>query len=179
MLFELAAAVHPGQDIVELGSYVGRSAAFLALGASPGCTVHAVDHHDPCANTAKLFSIHIEGLGMSDKVDTHWMASVEGARSYKGRPVGLLFVDAEHTEEAVLEDGRAWAAHLVPGGFVAFDDIKIPGVARGAKRLASEGVLPEIVGRVGKIGLCGPVGRWPERVRAIATQSCPAGSVNS
>ncbi len=154
-----------------MGSYLGRSAAFLALGASPRCTVHTVDNHDHGTTTAKLFSMHMEELGVADGVDPQWVPSVEGAHSYKGRPVGLLFVDAEHTETAVVEDGQVWSMHLAPGGFVAFDDIKRPEVVRGVKRLASDGVLPDILGRVGKIGLCGPVARWPERVRAIATRT--------
>ena len=168
LLFELAAAVPASQDIVEVGSYLGRSAAFLALGAGPGRMVHAVDHHAHCLNTSKLFQVHMEELDVAERVEAVRMVSAEAASCYKGRPIGLLFVDAEHTEDAVFEDGRMWSAHLAPGGFVAFDDIGMPEVARGVKRLVSDGVLPEITGRVGKIGLCGPSLGWPERVRAIA-----------
>lgn len=171
LLFELAAAVPAGHDIVEIGSYLGRSAAFLALGAGPGRAVHAVDHHAHVLDTYKLFQIHMEELDLADRVEALSMVSAKAASSYEGRPIGLLFVDAEHTEEAVYEDGRLWSAHLAPGGFVAFDDMGMPGVARGVRRLVSDGVVPEIVGRLGKIGICGPSIGWPERVRVIAGEA--------
>jgi len=180
LLFELAGAVPAGQDIVELGSYLGRSTTFLALGAVPGVTVHAVDPHDEeltrastgasLLNTANLFRIHIEEVGVADRVQAHRMVSLEAAGSYRGRPVGLLFVDATHTDEAVIEDGRAWSPRLAPGCLVAFDDITTPAVRRGVNRLADDGAIPRIAGRVGKIGLCGPPECWPARVRAVATR---------
>ena len=178
LLFELAGAVPEGQDIVELGSYLGRSTAFLALGAGSGVTVHAVDPHDQdltrettgasLTNTVDLFRMHMDEVGVADRVCAHRQVSLDAARSYAGRPIGLLFVDATHTEEAVVEDGRAWSAHLAPRCLVSFDDINTPAVKRGVKRLVGEGVIPSLAGRVGKIGLCGPPEQWPERVRAVA-----------
>lgn len=168
LLFEFAAAVPAERDIVEIGSYLGRSAAFLALGAGPGRMVHAIDHHAHSLDTWKLLHVHMQELGLADRVEAHHAISVVAARSYRGKPIGLLFVDAEHTEKAVYEDGREWAAQLAPGGFVLFDDINLPGVARGVGRLVADGVLPEIAGHVGKIGVAGPVAAWPDRVRVIA-----------
>jgi predicted O-methyltransferase YrrM len=178
LLFELAGAVSCGQDIVELGSYLGRSTAFLAMGADSGITVHAVDPHDQeltrattgasLTNTGSLFRIHMEEVGVADHVEAHEEVSLEASQSYKGKPLGLLFVDATHTEEAVIEDGRAWSAHAAPGCLVSFDDINTPAVRKGVTRLVDDGVIPRIAGRVGKIGICGPPDNWPERVRSIA-----------
>lgn len=178
LLFELATAVPSGQDIIEVGSYLGRSTTFLALGARPGVTVHAVDPHDEeltsastgasMLNTANLFRIHMEEVGVADRVQAHRMVSLEAAASYQGEPIGLLFVDATHTEDAVVEDGRAWSAHLASGCQVAFDDITTPAVRRGVNRLAEDGAFPRVSGVVGKIGLCGPPESWPPRVRAVA-----------
>ncbi len=177
LLFELAAAVPPGQDIVEIGSYLGRSTAFLALGAGPGRTVHAVDPHtsgrlqlvkgEPI-DTSGQFRRNMADIGASDHVETHVARSVEVAQSYGGRPVGLLFIDGNHSEEAVFADGREWSVHLAPQCLVAFDDIAWTGVDKGVARLVAQGTLPRIDGRVGKIGVCGPPSRWPPRVRAIA-----------
>jgi MMP 1-O-methyltransferase len=177
LLFELAAAVPPGQDIVEIGSYPGRSTVFLALGAQPGRTIHAVDPHTSgclqlrkgeSIDTSKYFLQNIAEMGVEDRVEPHITFSVDAAHTYTGRPVGLLFVDGNHSEKAVVDDGREWAVHMAPGCFVAFDDIAWTGVARGVDGLVSQGILPPVAGRVGKIGLCGPSKRWPERVRAIA-----------
>jgi len=184
LLFEIAAAVPDGQDIVEIGSYLGRSTAFLAMGAGPGRTVHGVDPHTSgCLqlgsgegiDTSKQFRRNMAQVGVEDKVEAHVMVSVEGAHSYQGRPVGLLFVDGNHSEKAVYEDGKEWSVHLAPGCVVAFDDISWHGVEEGVKRLVADGVLPPITSRVGKIGLCGPSARWPARVREIVRPVAPPG----
>ena len=150
MLFELAASVPSGQDIVEVGSYLGRSTAFIGLAAGPGCTVHAVD-----PLTSEQFLGNMEKVGVADKLERHTATSVVAARSYKGRPVGLLFVDAIHTERAVLEDGQLSSTHLAAGCLVAFDDVNRPTVMKAVQRLVADGVMPEFVGHVGKVAVSG------------------------
>lgn len=177
LLFELAGAVAPGHDIVEVGSYLGRSTAFLALAAPPGCTVHSVDPHTmgnlqrkhslDWFDTSKQFLRNMEEVGVRHRVESYVATSVDGAHAYRGKPVGLLFIDSRHTETAVYEDGQVWSTHVAPGCFVVFDDIQRQGVTRGTNRLAADGIMAEVAGRVGKVGLCGPAARWPARVRAI------------
>ena len=177
LLFELAAAVPAGQDIVEIGSYLGRSTAFLALGAGPDRTIHAVDPHtsgrlqlikgEPL-DTSGQFLRNMAEIGVAERVEAHVARSVETARAYSGRPVGLLFVDGNHSEEAVFADGLEWSAHFAPQCAVALDDIAWVGVEKGVERLVARGTLQPVGGRVGKIGVCGPSSRWPARVRAIA-----------
>ncbi len=162
LLFELAASVASGQDIVEVGSYLGRSTAFIGLGAAPGRTVHAVD-----PMTSEQFLSNMEKVGIADKLERHTATSVDAAASYQGKPIGLLFVDAIHTERAVLEDGQIWSAHLAPGCTVAFDDVNRPNVMKAVRRLVADGVMPEFVGHVGKVGVCGDRDRLSTRVGAI------------
>jgi predicted O-methyltransferase YrrM len=178
LLFELAAAVAPDRDIVEVGSYLGRSTAFLGQGAGAGPTIHAVDPHNrgrlqpgemvEVIDTSKQFLQNMAEVGVSDRVEAHIEVSVDAARSYDGRPIGLLFIDARHTEEAVYEDGSVWAPHLAAGALIAFDDIDKVKVRRGVTRLVADGVVPAIAGHVGKIGVCGPRDRWPARVQTIS-----------
>ncbi len=185
LLFELASTVPPGQDIVEVGSYLGRSTAFLAQGASAaGVTVHAVDPFDGGQlqlvsreenfDTSKQFWRNMREIGVAERVEAHVTTSTSAAASYVGRPVGLLFVDGNHSEKAVYADGSGWAPHLAPRCLLAFDDIGWQGVTRGLHRLCADGVLPPIAGRVDKIGLCGPADLWPERVRTLARAGDPA-----
>jgi predicted O-methyltransferase YrrM len=177
LLYELAAAVPEGRDIVEVGSYLGRSTAFLAQGAGAGRTVHAVDPHTsgslqlragPGLDTFPQFQRNMAAIDVADRVEPHVTVSAQAAAEYGGRPVGLLFVDGNHSERAVVEDGQAWAPHLADGCFVAFDDFAWSGVRAGLARLVADGVVPALAGRVGKIGICGPAAAWPARVRAIA-----------
>lgn len=177
LLFELASAVRPGRDIVEVGSYLGRSTAFLALAAGSDRTVHAVDPFDNGSiqlvrgdrfDTSKQFQRNMEEIGVADRVQMHKAISADAAESYSGRPIDLLFVDGDHSEKAVYQDGSLWAPHLAPDCLVAFDDITWEGVTKGLQRLVADGFIHEPVGTVDKIAICGPIELWPQRVRDVA-----------
>jgi len=72
--------------------------------------------------------------------------SVPVGQRWRGPRVGLLYIDALHTEEAVLCDYEAWAPHLAPGSIVAYDDycLRFPGVMAAVERL--HGNRFEVVG---------------------------------
>jgi hypothetical protein len=95
---------------------------------------HSVGSPDP----SKHFLRNMAEVGVDGRVEIRIADSVEAAHTYKGKPIGLLFIDARHTVERAL------------------------------KRLAADGSVPAIAGRVGKAGICGPRHRWPARVQAIA-----------
>jgi predicted O-methyltransferase YrrM len=38
-------------------------------------------------------------------------------------PVGLVFIDGGHTDEAARSDYQGWAHHLVPGGVLVIHDV--------------------------------------------------------
>ena len=60
-------------------------------------------------------------------------------------PIGLLFVDAVHTEEAVLADVAAWLPYMHPGSLLALHDYDTNpdaayyGVSVAAERLVESG----------------------------------------
>jgi hypothetical protein len=56
------------------------------------------------------------------------------------RPIGLLWVDGDHTFEGVRRDIRCWEPHLVSGGLLAFHDASEP--SGGPYR-----VIEELLGR--------------------------------
>jgi hypothetical protein len=63
------------------------------------------------------------------------------------KPVGLLFVDGDHTYEGARRDIEAWAPHLAPGATIAVDDYHHPdwpGVAEAVDALVAEGVLAPV-----------------------------------
>jgi glycosyltransferase involved in cell wall biosynthesis len=69
-------------------------------------------------------------------------------------PVGLLFLDGDHTYEGVRRDFESWEPHLIVNGLIAFDDSTDPKC--GPSRLIGE-ILNnptfEVVKTVGKITL--------------------------
>jgi predicted O-methyltransferase YrrM len=158
-LADFAAQVPGDQEIVELGVFQGRSALQLAWGASQGHGAHvtAVDAWDLEGNTYDapftdpdsrvLAHTNIESLGYADKIRlVQNFASDEAAR-YDGPPVGLLFVDDDHSYAGARRAVEDWAPHLAPGATIAVDDYghpDWPGVAMAVDDLVNEGVLEPI-----------------------------------
>jgi len=162
-LADLASQVPPGLEIVELGVFQGRTALQLAWGAEQGNGNHvtAIDPWDLEGNVydppftdrgSRIQAFHnVESLGYADKIDlmpgfSHEVAAVWGMRD-PARPVGLLYVDGDHTEEGARRDIVAWAPHLAPGAVIAVDDYghpDWPGVGRAVDALVAEGFLAPI-----------------------------------
>lgn len=151
-LHALAFDVAQGQAIVELGSFEGKSTAYLAAGALEAgrCVpVYAVDlwddernvsgkHHFTDPAHRERFIDNLVDAGLAGHVTAVQADTVEAAKRYDGAPVGLLYIDADHREAAVRQDLQAWRRHLAPGAVVAFDDYgtkKNPGVKRVVDRL--------------------------------------------
>lgn len=178
LLFELARAVPAKTSIVEIGSYLGRSTAFFALGAPEGVPVFAIDPHTgdrsqieqglEGLDTSKQFIRNIQRIGVSGKVVPRIMTSSEAAAVWDGPPIGLLFIDGWHSEDAVYQDGLAWLPHMAPAGVAIFDDYGLPEVWAAITRLVNDGVCPPLAGAVGKDAVTGPKSKWPSRVQLIA-----------
>jgi predicted O-methyltransferase YrrM len=138
----LLAADGPGVgSIVELGSYLGRSTAFLAAGSLEARRekVIAVDHFKGSAEhqagqihesevlkqdgtLLERFQTNLRRAGVMDHVSPLVAPTTVGARQWNGL-VRLLFIDADHSFAAVKADFEAWTRHVIPGGLVALHDI--------------------------------------------------------
>jgi predicted O-methyltransferase YrrM len=130
-LAALAAEVKPPSVIVELGSFRGKSTAYLASRAK--VPVYAIDRwtlggqadwngrHTSKA-TYKAFEDNLRAVGVWERVKRIMGDTAAAGLDWKGPLVGLLFVDADHTITGVTADIEAWEPHLAPGAVVAFDD---------------------------------------------------------
>lgn len=152
-LASLAWHVPPWASIVEVGSHTGLSTLYLALG-STGAQVYAIDpwgdprpgsRDDPFGlGTGDAVLAEFEGnltrLGLWERV-TPIRSRGEVMGDAWRAPVGLLFVDAVHTEDAVMADVLAWDRWLMPGATLALHDFDTDpaheyyGVSRAAERL--------------------------------------------
>jgi predicted O-methyltransferase YrrM len=152
-LYELAREASRLGPCLEIGSYCGRSAAYLGLGCrESGGVLYSIDHHrgseeqqpgqeyfDPDLvnpatgqiDTFPLFRKTIAAFGLDDTVIpiVAKSAIVAGAWS---TPLGLVFIDGGHTFEAALADYSGWVSHIMPGGFLVIHDI-FPDPAKGGQ----------------------------------------------
>lgn len=160
-LYEAALTI-PAGPIVEIGSYCGKSTVFLGAAARQlGTVVFAVDHHrgsvemqpgrenhnpavsvDGVHDTLFEFRRSIVGADLADHVVAVVGPSMVVAPFWR-TPVGMVFIDAAHDFLSVRADFVAWAAHVVPGGVLAFHDTTIPDVNAVALEAAQSGFVME------------------------------------
>jgi hypothetical protein len=137
-LLKLASRVPSDQAIVELGSYRGKSTCYLATGARQGngAHVYAVDawsEEVSAWRSAVLstlpspvyadFRAQLAKAGFSDQhITAVKMLSTMAGDHYEGPPVGLLYIDGDHSMRAAVADFRAWRKHLTDDAVIVFDD---------------------------------------------------------
>jgi MMP 1-O-methyltransferase len=131
-LFEAAAMTDGRGALVEIGCWKGRSTTWLASGARlAGRRVYAIDPHrrsreDPDADTLNEFLANMRRNGLADVVEPLIMTSEQAAAQLAG-PIELLFIDGDHSYEAVRRDAELWLARLMEGGTVMFHDVATAG----------------------------------------------------
>ena len=160
----------PG-EILEIGSFKGRSTIVLALASRlVGATrIMAVDPlTSPCitdpalgpneTSAAKDFEANLAGTGVRASVEFHQMFSHELAAAWpKGRKIRLLWIDGNHTYEGARQDFDLFRPHLADGAIVAFHDtLHHHG---GPARVMAEAVL--LSENFGAAGFSGSIG-WSQ-----------------
>ena len=130
--------------LVEIGTYAGKSTIYLAAAAREhGTVVVTVDHHrgseehqpgwqyhdpalvDPIVgriDTLPLMRRTLHAAGVEDAVVAVVGRSTAVAALWT-TPVGMVFVDGGHTEEAAQADYRGWARHVRPRGLLVIHDV--------------------------------------------------------
>lgn len=169
-LAHLAARVPRDQAIVELGVFCGRTALQLAYGAflGQGAHVWGVDAWDlPGTGYGPPFNDpatrHLAYRNIRDQRQDHRITLLHGyshevAQSWTGPAVGLLFVDADHTEGGARRDILTWSPHLAPGAVIAVDDYNHPdwpGVAEAIDALVADGHLRPVDVRHERLAVTG------------------------
>jgi predicted O-methyltransferase YrrM len=135
-------AKHAG-EVLEVGSAFGYSAIAMAL---MGAQVTAVDPHTqlgshPVAGGSReVMAGNLEAYGVAGQVEMMVASSQSALPTLvaDGRQFGLIFIDADHTDDAVTHD-VTWALKLLrPGGVLACHDLdegSCPGVRVALDRL--------------------------------------------
>lgn len=138
-LYELARFLIPTPVVVEIGSWKGRSTAWLAFAIkdSGKGKVIAVDTWEGSINEGihkkmladysenqlfNEFKSNMSNLNLLDYIQPIKMDSI-GASKLVHEEIGLLFIDAAHDYISVRKDFEFWAPKVKVGGFIVFDDV--------------------------------------------------------
>ncbi len=134
-LYDSAAATRPGQQIVEIGSFRGRSTIVLASAAPQGVSVVAIDPHAgtdrgpqelrgyqaEAAGDHEVFNANLAAAGVADRV-RHVREFSDHAHDAVSGPISLLFIDGAHRYPPARSDIHAWGARVEDGGTMLLHD---------------------------------------------------------
>jgi predicted O-methyltransferase YrrM len=143
ILFRLAKTIPKCGVAVEIGSYLGASSCFLAMGISKQAgRLYCIDTWQNESMTEGLRDTFIEfsdniALFRDNIIPIRGRSEVIGAE-FKEK-ISLLFLDGNHSYEAVSRDFFTWLPHLKDQAVVVLHDC---GWAEGVKRLIAQEVRP-------------------------------------
>lgn len=136
-----------GDHFVELGVYLGKSAAFMAVEiANRGLSIKfdAIDNFVGLAGgqfDKELYEGCLKNLEpVQDYVNIINEGSLDAVSRYADGSLAFIFIDAAHDYDSVIKDLRAWYPKLKPDGFFAGDDYSQdwPGVKQAVHEFAAE-----------------------------------------
>ena len=158
-------------EVLEIGSFKGRSTIVLALASKLAGDAHitAVDPlTSPSITDPRLepgedsgrerFEANLAAAGVRKHVEFHQMLSTELAQQWPaGRRLRLLWIDGDHTYAAAKADFDAFRPFLANGAIVAMHDVLHH--HGGPARVFAEGIL--LSPHFGATGFCGSIG-WSQ-----------------
>ncbi len=187
-LYKTAAATHAGQQVVEIGSYRGRSTIVLAGAAPDGVAIVAIDPHagndrgpqeisgfeSQAATDHDVFLANLAAAGVADRV-RHIREVSDRAHDQVSGPIALLFVDGAHRYAPARSDVRTWGARVDAGGtMMIHDSFSSVGVTLAIMRELMLGSRFRYVGRSRSLAEyradlgAGPAARIANALRQIA-----------
>jgi predicted O-methyltransferase YrrM len=144
--------------IAELGSWTGGGVLLMAPYLTHDKSYHAVDTFN--ADTMddlyikkqlrgrKHIDVFYENTApLKNKIVVHRGRTNDIAATWpKGQPIDLLFIDADHSYEAVSADWKNWSPFVRKGGIIAFHDyyVKKQGGHQGVRRLIDESIANRV-----------------------------------
>lgn len=152
------AAVEESKDgaiFVEIGTWLGRSAAYMANRiAESGKNIRffAVDNFsgspEEPVHAAVIRQLALQGLTLEQACRNNLKAcgldkyvkiitdeSYVAAKGFADGIVDFCMIDASHEYRFVKRDIEAWLPKIKPGGVIAGDDLDAPGVRKAVKEV--------------------------------------------
>jgi len=145
--WEAVMTCQPGDRVVELGSWLGRSASMVfpavqKTGAKLTCIdLWAEDYAavldlkewmDSGVVPWEAFQENMKRLGIIDHIGILRMHSYKAAELFEDDSVQVVYIDADHSYAGVMKDIDAWYPKVKKDGWIMGHDFSIKGVRRAA-----------------------------------------------
>jgi MMP 1-O-methyltransferase len=149
-LYQLARCASRLGVLVEIGSWQGKSTIWLGKGseAVDGSELYAIDPHVggpdqekiglTNVNTEEAFRENIRNAGLEARVIPIVMTSMEALVGWH-KTIGMLWIDGDHSYEAVSTDFYGWLPFVAAGGVIALHDTYS---WEGVRKLVDDEILP-------------------------------------
>lgn len=141
-LFDTAYSLADGDPVVvEIGSWLGRSAVALSLGIKrkKGAVLYCIDpfnaDSDPVSAKnlggiaqelgvplLELFTRNVKRYGSYKHVRPLQGYSTDFSKDWN-KPIDMLFIDGNHSYEGAKRDFLEWSPFVKPGGYLAMHDV--------------------------------------------------------
>lgn len=149
-LYLLSSVISLNGDIIEIGSWQGKSTCFLASSCKDFSNgiVHAIDpftgnpgkekHYkiirDDLSDLKENFIKNIKSRGLEDYIKLYNMTSEKAFLQMKKVRARLIFIDGNHDYKYVKSDIKNFSHLLLNHGIMVLDDYKntFPGVVQAA-----------------------------------------------
>lgn len=146
-------AVQTAQDgahFVEVGSWRGRSTAYMAVTIAnsgkqikfdavdtwKGSLDEEVHQNDPSVINDTLYDEFLANMEpVKNIVNPIRMASMDAVKLYEDNSLDFVLIDGSHEYELVKQDLTEWLKKLKPGAMLAGDDYEWPGVKQAVNEL--------------------------------------------
>jgi predicted O-methyltransferase YrrM len=146
VLTKYASKIKKGQ-ILEIGTYAGRSAKVLAL-SSPTSNVITIDSKK-MGDMEDVINKSIVSLNITF-IETD---SNDFGKEWE-IPIDLLFIDGGHTLKQVRNDIESFVHHVKKGGYVLFHDYVVNELGYGVKKAVDTAKCFKSVWVEGGIAVC-------------------------
>lgn len=147
LYFDVAKTLHNDMTLVEVGSWLGRSAALMGVEIAnrnlSGTKLYCVDpwidggpdlrdtgHYKKVAHEPLLTQFLRNVAPVKDYIVPIAKMSVDAAKNFDDGSVDFLMLDGDHSYEAVRADILAWLPKMKKGSIISGDDYGWPGVTQ-------------------------------------------------
>lgn len=154
-LFSLCYMQELNGDVVEVGSWQGKSASYLARATkeSKNGDFYAIDHFkgnkgkEDLYSTGKenysskeAFTDNMEKIGLTKYVHLLDMKNTDASEKLQKNKIRFLFIDGDHTRKGVEKDIELFFPMLTKGSIVVFDDYfnGFPGLVQAIEKLLQD-----------------------------------------
>jgi len=134
-LYRAASGTKVGEQIIEIGSFRGRSTIVLAGAAPDGVNVVAIDPHagndrgpqeiagfeSEASEDHEVFKANLAAAGVQDRV-RHVRKFSDDAHADVVSTVDVLYIDGAHRYSSARTDVRDWGARVRTGGTMLIHD---------------------------------------------------------